>query len=47
MKYLIELPDVLKDEKGNEYEPTGEFRVPVKDDVCLDKLLTFPLTTTS
>lgn len=37
MKYLIELPDMLKDEKGNEYEPTGEFRVPVKDDVYMDQ----------
>lgn len=30
MKYLIELPDVIKDEDGNEYEPTGEFRKPKK-----------------
>lgn len=26
MKYLIDLPDVIKDADGNEYESTGEFR---------------------
>lgn len=28
MKYLIEFPDVIRDYKGNEYEPTGEYRIP-------------------
>ena len=36
MKFLIELPDVIKDVAGNEYEPTGEYRVASNEWVLVD-----------
>lgn len=35
MKYTIELPDVIKDADGVEYEPTGEWRCPLNDERCI------------
>jgi len=32
MKVLIDLPDVIRDADGNEYEATGEYRAPNKGD---------------
>lgn len=36
MKYEIELPDVMIDVKGNQYEPTGEYRQPNPGEYFLD-----------
>lgn len=36
MKVLIELPDVIKDDDGVEYEPVGEWRVPKIGEYYLD-----------
>jgi len=36
MKHLVELPDVIKDAAGNEYEPTGEYRVASNEWILVD-----------